>query len=153
TTSCSVKRSADRCVAPNGGSTCSAPVPSCCDACVSGGCLTTTTTTSSTSTTTITSLPPCGLDAGGTCSGLCPNLSDVCVQDSTAGACGCVQGPCRAFGGIGSCAGSCPPPALCTFAPVPGGCTCIIPCEGSGAPPCSPPCSFPQACIFDPSAG
>jgi hypothetical protein len=35
---------------------------------------------------------------------------------------------------------------------VPGGCTCIIPCEGSGAPPCSPPCSPGQGCVFDPAA-
>lgn len=151
-TSCSLKQGAARCVAPKGGSACASAVPSCCDACGAGGCNATTTTTSSTSTTSNPVPPACGLDAGGTCGGLCPSPQDECVQDPDSGACGCVPGPCRAIGGIGSCGGTCPAPAICSFFPVPGGCTCIIPCEGSGAPPCSPPCSPGQGCVFDPAA-
>ena len=150
-TSCALKRSADRCVAPKGGSACESSVPSCCDACGAAGC-NTTTTTSSTTTTTNPIPPGCGLDSGGACAGLCPSPQDECVQDPVTGACGCAPGPCRPIGGIGSCGGTCPPPAICTLFPV-GGCACIIPCEGSGAPPCSPPCSPGQGCLFDPSAG
>src|SRR5262249_26101390 len=149
TTSCSVKESAARCVAPSGGTACVGSAPSCCDAC-GAGCGVTTTTTSSTSTTSL--FPPlCGPDAQGTCAGICPSVFDDCVPDPGTGACTCVPGPCRAVGGFGSCGGTCPSPALCTLFPVPGGCACVIPCEGSGAPPCPQPCQSGQACVFNPT--
>ena len=151
-TSCALKRTAARCVAPNGGSACVGAVPSCCDACVAGGCSATTTTTSSTSTTSTLVPPPCGPQAGGTCGGTCTSLFDECVADPVTSACGCVLGPCRAIGGIGSCGGSCTDPrASCTLFPGPGGCACVIPCAGSGAPPCDPPCGPGQGCAFNPS--
>ena len=150
-TSCATKRSAASCVAPHGGSACVGSVPSCCDACGAGGCAatTTTTTTSSTSTSTTIFPPPCGLDGNGACSGLCPSLSDVCVQDAVTGACVCVLGPCRAFGGIGSCGGTCPSPAVCTL--VPGACQCVVFCAGSAAPACGGVCVPPQVCGFNPT--
>src|SRR5437667_9050 len=60
TTKCSVVTSPGACTAPRGGSACVGTQPSCCDACVSGGCaggggpptLATTTTTVATTTTT-----------------------------------------------------------------------------------------------------
>src|SRR5947207_1067322 len=83
-TRCSIKRSADACKPPPGGTACVGSVPSCCDACSAGGCgpsgsttttappattappTTTTTTTTqptttttSTSSTTTTTLPLC----------------------------------------------------------------------------------------------
>ncbi len=150
TTSCALKRSAARCVAPKGGSACASSTPSCCDACDAGGCSATTTTTTSSTTTTSPVPPACGLDAGGACGGLCPLLQDDCVQDPVTGACGCVPGACRAIGGIGSCGGTCPAPATCTLFPVAGGCTCITFCAGNA---CTPPCLIGQACVFAPSAG
>src|SRR5437899_2663512 len=72
-TTCSVKSRASACKAPAGGSTCVGTQPSCCGACVSGGCAgggtttttvaTTTTTTTSTTTTTIASC--CGFPGAG----------------------------------------------------------------------------------------
>ena len=113
------------------------------------------TTTTSTTTSTTTTLDPfrsCGRDPDGTCGGLCDSFFDDCVQDDQSGACVCVPGPCRAVGGIGSCGGTCQDPrATCTLFPVPGGCVCIIPCAGSGAPPCDPACQPGQGCIFDPN--
>src|SRR5439155_24820917 len=55
TTKCSIVSNPGACTAPRGGSACVGTQPSCCDACVSGGCAggggTTTTTVASTSTT------------------------------------------------------------------------------------------------------
>jgi hypothetical protein len=121
-----------------------------------GTCPTTTTTSTTTSTTTTTTtldpFRPCGRDPDGTCGGLCDSFFDDCVQDDQSGACVCVPGPCRAVGGIGSCGGTCQDPrAICTLFPVPGGCVCIIPCAGSGAPPCDPACQPGQGCIFNPN--
>jgi hypothetical protein len=147
-TSCSIKRSAARCVAPHGGTVCVGSVPSCCDACGAGGCnttSTTSTTTSTSSTTTMDPFAPCGPVGGGSCGGMCPSFFDVCDSDPDTGECVCVLGPCQAIGGIGSCGGSCSNPAAsCSF--YPGGCACIIPCDPSE---CVPACSFPQGCAFN----
>jgi hypothetical protein len=112
---------------------------------VEKGCPTTTTTTTTSTTTTLDPLRPCGLDSSGTCGGVCNSFFEDCVRDDQTGACVCVLGPCRAVGGIGSCGGTCPSPAICTLFPV-GGCACIIPCAT-----CEPACQFPQACVFDPT--
>jgi hypothetical protein len=113
---------------------------------------TTTTTTSTTTTTTLDPLRPCGRDPDGMCGGVCAGLIDQCVQDDLTGACVCVPGPCQPLGGIGSCQGACPSPATCTFVPVPSApCQCIIPCAGSGAPDCNPPCGPSQGCVFNPN--
>lgn len=118
-TSCTLKRDAARCTAPNGGSACVGAMPSCCDACADGGCSVTTTTT--TATTTTIPFGPCAAGPGGTCGGFCPSIFEECVSGS--GGCECVEVPCQGIGGIGSCGGSCPSPATCTF--VPGGCACV----------------------------
>lgn len=143
-TSCALKRTAARCVAPRRGSACVGSVPSCCDACADGGCSATTSTT-----TTTLFPPPCGPDSGGTCGGTCPSPFDDCVQDQQTGDCVCVLGPCQAIGGIGSCHGTCPSPAVCTF--VPGGCQCVAPCYVSSAPSCNGECVFPDVCGFNPT--
>jgi hypothetical protein len=141
-TSCSIKRSAARCVAPSGGSACLSPVASCCDACAEVGCTVTTTTTTTSTTTTTDPLAPCGLDSGGSCAGVCSWPFDLCVPDPDGGGCECVPGPCQAIGGIGSCGGTCSDPsATCSF--YPGGCACFIPCD-PGA--CGGPCPLPQVC-------
>jgi len=55
TSRCSVKRNAQACRAPSGGSACAGVFASCCDSCAGGACAVPSTTTS---TTTSTSLPP-----------------------------------------------------------------------------------------------
>ena len=113
---------------------------------------TTTTSTTASTTTTLDPFRPCGRGPDGMCGGLCDSFFDDCVQDDQSGACVCVPGPCRAVGGIGSCGGTCQDPrAVCTLFPVPGGCVCIIPCAGSGAPPCDPACQPGQGCILNPN--
>src|SRR5262245_8672609 len=120
--------------------------------CTPNPCEITTTTSSTTTTTTLDPLRPCGRDPNGTCGGVCEGLIDQCVQDDLTGACVCVPGPCQPLGGIGSCQGACPSPATCTFVPVPSApCQCIIPCAGSGAPDCNPPCGPSQGCVFNPN--
>jgi hypothetical protein len=94
---------------------------------------------------------PCGRDSDGTCGGSCPlSPLEQCVSGQS-GDCVCFL-PCQALGGIGSCQGSCADPrAVCSFAPPPfPSCSCIIPCEASGAPPCNPPCGPGQGCVFNP---
>src|SRR5207237_34552 len=56
---CSIKRSADACKPPPGGTACVGSVPSCCDACSAGGCgpSGSTTTTAPPATTTTTAVP------------------------------------------------------------------------------------------------
>src|SRR5437773_2432661 len=58
-TRCSIKRSADACKPPPGGTACVGSVPSCCDACSAGGCgpSGSTTTTAPPATTTTTAVP------------------------------------------------------------------------------------------------
>src|SRR5438128_1227817 len=58
-TRCSIKRSADACKPPPGGTACVGSVPSCCDACSAGGCgpSGSTTTTAPPATTTTTAAP------------------------------------------------------------------------------------------------
>lgn len=57
-TTCSIKRSASKCVAPRGGSVCVGQFMSCCDACTTGGCaLLPTLTPSATPIDTATPAP------------------------------------------------------------------------------------------------
>jgi hypothetical protein len=149
-TRCARKRDATKCVAPRGGSACVGSFPSCCDACVDGGCATTTTTTSTTTSTTADPFRPCGPDATGTCGGICSGGVDLCVQDAQTGECVCVEGPCRAVGGFGSCYGTClSPAATCTLCAACGGCGCIIPCNGGSYPTCNGTCPPSYACGTD----
>jgi hypothetical protein len=151
-------RFAGQCTEAQGKGDCQVHTSSCdaleaaADQCVGvlGGTSTTTTTTSSTTTTTLDPLTPCGPLGDGTCGGICPFPFDSCVEGSASGECVCVEGPCGARGGIGQCGGTCPDPrAVCGFGPT--GCLCAIPCAGSGAPPCNPPCGAFEACLFNPS--
>ncbi len=149
-TSCALKRTAARCVAPNGGRACVGAVPSCCDACVAGGCSATTTTT-------------CDLDdehprsaalwpaSGRNLRGNMHVAVRQCVADPVTSACSFprpVPGDRRSWLERRQLHG---PRASCTLFPGPGGCACVIPCAGSGAPPCDPPCGPGQGCAFNPS--
>jgi hypothetical protein len=78
---------------------------------------TTTSTTITTTTTTTTTLPtsPCSLDAGGTCSGTCPNVNDVCLPNATGVPCTCQQqGPVACnLATFPMCNGTCPAGLIC----------------------------------------
>lgn len=128
TTSCTRKRSADRCVAPRGGGACVGSFPSCCDACTSSGCATssTTATTTTTSTTTITAPAcgtfgaPCGSCGDGQCMHRCDS-GDVlgCVGHGTGVSCHATA--------------DCPPGTTCAAVVVPSDClnaraVCATPC-------------------------
>ena len=145
--SCTVKRSAASCMPPPGGSACVGSLPSCCDACADYGCTATTTTTTSTTTTTFP--PPCGPDGTGSCGGTCFDPYDRCEQDAQTGQCVCVLGGCHAFGGIGSCRGTCPGGGSCSLCAACGGCGCIIPCNGGTVPQCNGACPPGYVCGYD----
>ena len=95
TTSCTLKRSADRCVAPKGGGACVGSFPSCCDACTSSDCATSTTSTTTTTSTPPITAPacstfnaPCGSGGNCVCTHRC-DRGDVlqCVGPGTGDAC------------------------------------------------------------------
>ena len=95
-TTCSIKRTAEACKPPRGGSAFVGSTPSCCDACGAPGSTTTTTTTPGATTTTTT-----------------PGQTQCCVQSSAGGAfdtCTLLTpAECSAQGGQDAGPGSCSP--------------------------------------------
>jgi hypothetical protein len=146
-TSCSIKSNAATCTAPKGGRACVGSFASCCDACTTGGCVTTTTATSTstttTTTTTTTTLPgPCGSSLFPQCGGECP-ANEMCIAevDLTVPVDACVCEAQPACGGpYPACGGACP-----------AGLTCVPVKDESQTPPLTAcVCGTPGACPSSP---
>lgn len=169
-TRCAIKRSADRCKAPSGGSACTGSFPSCCDACQQGGCVTPapceaggpscggTCASGLVCTPTSDFFPFCGCvpegtctgPAPGTCGGSCPADQHCDTVSDLAPYCGCVP-DAVCSGGPGSCGGPCPSGLTC--APVgdfPPYCGCVPdgsqPCGSAQQPFCNGQCPPGEEC-------
>lgn len=114
-TSCAIKSGTTKCTAHRGRQACVGAVPSCCDACSQGGCVTTTTSTVTTSTatepTTTTTMPACLPDGSPDffCvdgSGCCSNLCEKAV---------CCAGACSDTSFCASCIDEFDPPTSSSF--------------------------------------
>src|SRR5438094_386687 len=120
-TTCSVKSRASACTAPSGGSACVGTQPSCCDACVSGGCAggggtTTTTVPPSTTTTTTSATTSSTTTPVGTCAPIVPSaaIANTYRLNGTTGEKRCTTnsaanrfGTCTTDADCGSTAGAC----------------------------------------------
>jgi len=95
-TRCNIKRGADRCVAPAGGSACVGEWTSCCDACVAGGCA--------------PPPPPVACESSyPACGGTCPG-EGICGPSAISTECICYPGGSQPCGDSVApmCNGTCP---------------------------------------------
>jgi len=152
-TRCTRKSDATRCRPPSGGQACVGNAPSCCDACVAGGCAAQTTTT--TTITTTTTLPPaCGndqIDPGeecdGTAGGICSQVGVECGPPLEEWACRCCLAPGTSIFVPGPVVIPCcqdglcqmtGPPTQCACGCLPGGTLCA---SGQTLPCCAGTCT------------